>query len=673
MGLFKMIFKYLIGVVGIILISCSPVLFNNDFRLNVSSYFQSVSIVIQKLVTPSEWIFHHRLNYQYVEKPLLSYIMDNYLYSMTILFSALIIALFAGLILALSTFGLPRILNRTIHAGLNSLEALPDILFIFSLQMFVVWFYNSFDILLFRFAYLGEEKLYLSPVLSLCILPAVLFFRTFLLLLEEEWGKDYVILARSKGFGRSYILLCHCLRNIKVNLIIQSKPILWFTLSSLLVVEYLHNIYGIVRLIFFDTRPFIITVALILIFTPFYFLYFLLDLILKNDLREINEKARITMMKNAKVFDIDRWSLLKLSRKCFSFSLRAGREGLYLLKNPNFIAGVGYILGMLIISSIYSFINGGSSVESIGIFKGENGNYHAPPHSPGDGELIFGSNLNGYPIVTMLVVGAKYTILATLLIAMVRVVLGYLLTIPYVFWLGERSKKVISELADGMQFLPLTLVAYLLLVDVVIFEEEKRILAESLLVPNVILEVVILTVFAVPVLLNTLGKESDAMLNREYVQAAMLLGASRSRIFLTHMTSHLLPKMILLLGQQMIQVLQVLLHLGVLSIFLGGTIRGNREGASQSLLFEWTSLFETMRVGIMTERYWLILPVLSLYILLILSIQAIIKSLIDSQQQKIGVFTSRKIKRFNRPIQGDQANTCEDEELFTFTSPKHLS
>ncbi|CDQ21259.1 ABC transporter permease subunit [Halobacillus karajensis] len=663
MRIFNIIFNYLLGVIGIILISSVPALFNNNFQWNISNYLGSVWSVIQTLFTPSEWFFHYRHNYLIVEKPLFSYIFDNYFYSMTILFSALTIALIVGMILALSTFGLPQKWKRAIHTILNSLEALPDILFIFFLQMFVVWFYNSFNILLFKFAYLGEGKIYLSPVLSLSILPTILFFRTFLLLLEEEWGKDYVVLARSKGFGKTYILIRHCLRNIKVNLIIQSKPILWFTLSSLLVVEYLHNIYGIVHLIFFDTRPFIITVALLLIFTPFYILYFLLDWVLKTDLKEISKQIPITMMKNAKVFDTHRWPQVN-----FSLWVKLWREWLQLLKNPKFLMGMGYITGILGVSIIYSFIYD-LPVESIGIFQDEDGNYHAPPHPPGEGQLIFGSNLNGYPIMTMLVLGAKYTILVTMFIALVRVGLGYLLTISYVFWLGKRSKKVISELANGMQFLPLTLVGYLLLVDVVIFEEDQRILAESLIVPNMILEVVILIVFAIPVLLNTLGKESDEMLKKEFIQSAMLLGASRSRIFFKHITLHLLPKVTLLLGQQMIQVLQVLLHLGVLSIFLGGTIRGNREGASQSLLYDWTSLFETMRVGVMTERYWLIVPVLVLYILLILSIQAIMKSLIDHQQRKIGIYSTKKRNPSVNSMQG--VNSCKNKEMFTLPPKKY--
>ncbi|MYL73113.1 ABC transporter permease subunit [Halobacillus litoralis] len=654
----KFCIKYLFGVIGIILISCISVIFSNGFNWNLTLYFQSVAHVIKQILTPSEWVFQHRLNYQYLEKPLFSYISDNYLYSMTILFYALAIAIVVGLVLAISTFGLPRKISRSIHTVLNSLEALPDILFIFLLQMFVVWFFKSFDLLLFRFVYLGEEKIYLSPILSLCILPTVLFYRTCLLLLEEEWRKDYVTLAKSKGLGNTTILVKHCLSNIKRNLIIQSKPILWLTLSSLLVIEYLHNFYGIVRLIFFDTRPFIMAVSLILIFTPFYFIYSLLDWLVGEETKT-GTLSPPSMLKNAEVLHLQKFSLKGFMERLISVWSALVKQLLLLLKSPKFLVGLGYIILMLGISILYN-----TPVENAGLVEDAKGNIQAPPHSWGEGKLIFGSNLNGYPVLQMLIVGAKYTILLTLLVALARVVIGYILSIPYIFWLGSRSKKVINGLADGMQFLPMTLIAYVLLVDIVIFEEHQKQLAESLMVPNIVLELTILTVFALPVLLNVIGQESDEILKKEYTQAAMLLGASKGRIFFKHMTPHLVPRLFLLLGQQMIQVLQVLLHLGVLSIFLGGTIRGNREGASQSLIYEWTSLFETMRIGIMTERYWLIIPVLVLYVLLILSIQAVVKSLIENQQRKIGIHLKPKVKKsmeFN-----EEGKSHIDKEMFSF-------
>lgn len=631
--------KYLVSVIGIILLSCVPVLFKHGDRFDFLYYLQTVWGVIRKIGSPSEWVFQHRVGTQYLEKPLFSYIFDNYLYSMTILFSALLIAIIFGMVIALFSMGLPQKWKRGIHSSLNSLEAMPDILFLFLLQMLVVWYFKAFDVLLFSFVYLGEEKIYLSPILSLCILPMVLFFRLFLLLLEEEWAKDYVQLARSKGFSKTYILLKHCLRNIKTSFVIQSKPIVWFTLSSLLVIEYLHNIYGIVQLIFFDTRPFILAVALILIFNPFFLIYTFLEGIIKVE--PVSQVRPPKMLIAANTFSRRDGKQTFKMELLFNSIKRMVSAFTDISRKPTFLLGFGYIIGITVLSISYT-VSAEVPVEPYGIYQDDTGEYQTPPHRPDDGILWLGSNLDGYPIWTMLVTGAKYTVGVVLFISFVRILSGYLFAFPYVFWFGERTKKIINHLADGMQFLPLSLVTYLLLIDRIRFHGNERMAAENLMLPNFILEVVILIVFSIPVILHTIGKESDEMVKKEFIQASILLGASKSKIFFKHITLHLIPRLIHLFAQQMIQVLQVLMHLGVLGIFLGGTIIGNREGASQSLLYEWTSMFETMRIGIMTERYWLILPVLVAYVLLIFSIQTIRNRLIEHQQRAIGLHENKK-------------------------------
>ncbi len=657
----KLVSQYLLGVIGIILISSIPALFQKRYNFDPFTYFQSVGEVVYKIFTPSEWSFRLYLNYDYVERPLFAYVYDHYTYSMTILFSALFIALIVSFLLALSTFHLPSKPRKVIHRLLNGLEAFPDILFIFMLQMLVVWFYKYSGILLFEFVYLGEEKIYLSPILSLCILPTVLFYKVILLLFEEEWSKDYVQLAKSRGFSSMYILLQHCVRNIKRNLVIQSKPIIWATLSSLLVVEYLHNFYGIVRLIFFDSRPFTITVALVMIFTPFYIIFQFLEWSLKmNQSSPFENNERL--LRGKKLFSgisfSRRVTIDKVSSQIYSFW-----EGwLKLLRKPKFVLGMLYIGGLAAASLVYSYFKD-PNVERVGVFQDESGAYHAPPHPPG--VLFLGSDTYGYPIFEMLASGAKYTILFSLLIALLRVLFGYILTIPYMFWLGERSRNAISKVADGMQFLPLSLIAYVLLVNVVLFDEDRRAMAESLIIPNVILEVIVLVVFVIPVTLNIIGRESNALLKSEYIQSSLLLGASKTRIFFSHISISLLPKIVYLLGQQMIQVLQVFVHLGVFGIFLGGGLKGQPD---QSLIYEWTALFENMRIGIMTGQYWLIIPVLTLYILLILSIQAITRSVIEVQQRKIGIVSERP-KKWKKNSAGSDGRPSEDitnKTHFTF-------
>ncbi|MBB6451793.1 peptide/nickel transport system permease protein [Salirhabdus euzebyi] len=642
----KLLTHYLLGIIGIVFVSCVIVFFENGMNFNIGDYFKNILSVFQSLLNPSDWYFQKLIGYQLVDTPIISYVADNYTYSMTILFSSLLIALFVGGALAFFTSILPVKWKSFIHRLLNSLEALPDILFIFLLQLLVIWFYKQWGYLLFQFVTLGSEKVYLSPILSLSILPTVLFYKVILLLLEEEWSKEYVPLAKSKGFSKGYILFHHCLRNIKTKLYIQSKPIVWATLSSLLVVEYLHNFYGIIRFVFFDTRPFIIAFTLILIFTPFFILYHLLNYLFKLDSQDrIVDNAQSFRQIRLFSFQFSKSTPTSIFKKTLGVMKKWIRSFLTLCKNIKFLLGFLFIFGLSVFSILYSTFKD-EPIKRMKILEDEDGKLHGPSFSPSQ-MLPLGSDSYGYSILDMLIVGAKYTILLSALIALLRVLFGYVLTIPYMFWLGERSKKAINKIADGMQFLPLSLLAYVLLLPIIGFSE--RTVGQTFIFQNLVVEVIILTVVVIPVLLNTIGSESNQLINSEYVQAAIVTGSSRSSIFFKHITPHLLPKMAFLFGQQMMQVLQIFIHLSVFQIFLGGTLR--ESFPPRSFTNEWTSLFVYLRESIVTGQFWIILPPLFLYILLIYSIQAIVRAIIEEQQRKIGVhYGTDNRKRRKREI-----------------------
>ncbi|WP_409253312.1 ABC transporter permease subunit [Bacillus sp. SCS-153A] len=560
----------LFGLIGIILVSCIPTFFENGGNLNFQLYFQNVWSVIQAIITPSEWSFRKQVTIgNYREMPLFEYIFNDYVYSMTILLSSLLIAVVMGAILALSMFFLPR--KTILHRTLNSLEAIPDLVYIFALQLLVVWFFKKFGVLIFDFVYLGEERIYLAPIISLSILPTILFFKVILLLLEEEWNREYVQLAKSKGMNKFYILIHHCVRNIKKNLIIQSKPVVWATISSLLVVEYLYNFYGVVRLVLFDNRPFIIAVALALLFVPFFLFYSIIQVVFKIEEKQLQFSENEILFKRIRLFswDTSQLSGRKLLNRSLSFSKNVFSAFLQLLRRPKFLLGFIFIFGFVIISVAHPYIKD-VPIERVGVYVDESGEYQAPPHPPG--KTLLGTDTYGYSFFDILITGAKYTILVSGLIALMRVLSGYILTIPYIFLFEKKTKFIISKIADGMQFIPLTLIAYILLVKVVIFLERDKQLAESLILENALLEIGILIIFVIPIMLNTLGNEADLILKKDFIQSAIALGGSKTHIFMKHITPHLLPRMIFLFGQQMILVLQVLMHLGVFKIFFGGAI-----------------------------------------------------------------------------------------------------
>lgn len=92
-----------------------------------------------------------------------------------------------------------------------------------------------------------------------------------ILYIVEEFGKDYVTLAQSKGFSFSYILNIHVLRNIAERMFITSKTMIWTILSSLVITEKLFNMNALIELMLSGRDQFII--GCMLIFIPVFILY----------------------------------------------------------------------------------------------------------------------------------------------------------------------------------------------------------------------------------------------------------------------------------------------------------------------------------------------------------------------------------------------------------------
>jgi ABC-type dipeptide/oligopeptide/nickel transport system permease component len=116
-----------------------------------------------------------------------------------------------------------------------------------------------------------REKAILLPVI--CMAVPISFYITKVLIhyIEEEMEKNYIVLAKSKGFSFVYILNKHVLRNIVEGMLGTSKTVIWSMLSTLLVVDYLFNMNGLLRMM--ATTPDAFIVGCMMIFIPFFILY----------------------------------------------------------------------------------------------------------------------------------------------------------------------------------------------------------------------------------------------------------------------------------------------------------------------------------------------------------------------------------------------------------------
>ncbi|WP_180955154.1 ABC transporter permease [Peribacillus deserti] len=653
MRFLKIIFYYMLGVLGITFISVIPSVIQSKGIYNVFAYVKGYFLFAAEFIRLENWV------YMYKEQhfPLLDYLREPFVYSAQIFLSAMAIGFAAALILTILTHFLPNVIIVPIKRLLSILETVPDLMFAFMLQLFVVYMFKKIDVELFKFTALGEEKIYFAPILTLSILPMISLYRLFLLLVEEEFLKNYTEFALSKGIGKMRILLVHIFRNIFTSIYYHSKIIIWGGLSSLFIVETLFNMRGITAFIAQDFRPIVIAVSLLLIFTPFFIIYQGASLFIKQEESSIEWR-----LFKEDIASIRKWKLWR--------RLRQGGSILFIhLKNPKFFIGFTFIAGLLLYSVFY-YLLADVPIKNLTFVKDAQGKIvSAPPH-PLSSQMLLGSDRYGNSILDLIIVGARYTLFFGILIAVLRVAGGFMFAVRYAFMLKDHTRMLIEKIVDSIHFLPLSLIAYLLLRPI-LWGKGFGIWVYSF-TERITLEVLILTILVVPLTAVLIGNEMRQISKETFVLSAKTLGGDDKHILWTHIFPHLAPRLFILFGQQFIQVMLIFVHLGLFQLFLGGTIISDSilPDPPSTSTYEWSGMIGSTREAFLSGKYWIILPTLGAFMLSIFAMQLMIQGIKEVQQRKVGVLVPKLLKRRKKSINARKTLSLEEESFSLVHSKK---
>ncbi|AUD14545.1 MULTISPECIES: ABC transporter permease subunit [unclassified Planococcus (in: firmicutes)] len=620
--LWTILTKFIFGVIGIILISAAPALFNGASFLDFRSYVEALQMIFSGFTTASEWTLNYSnpSSLETIPVSFEKFLSGPYLYSMSIFLMALALAFVSAFILSFAVLLSKGALKRSMLEIIKVLQSFPDFAYIFLIQIGVIAIFQQTGFLLLSFYSLGGEEIYLAPVVCLSVVPAVLFLKLFILLYEEEQRYPYVELARSKGLSRFEVLWKHCTSNVLKSAFYQSKSIVWLALSALLIIEYLFGIEGILYYLRNDLSPKGIAFILLTVFMPFFVFYAVVELWLGK--YEIERNAVFGKF-NLRLFDLNeiRASLRSLFTKRQSASMRTASY-----KNPRIFIPAFIVLGLLTASILYGVFTGDAIAQTNYVYDEEGSIESSAPHSP-SAEILFGTDPYGYSIAQQLVVGMKYTIVLSLLIASLRIVFGYLFGMVYTFFFTDRLRHFVNSIAEGMHFLPLTLITYILLLPVLIsFGQWELSLAERL-----IFQVLIMSLVVFPITMSSIGNEMNETLKKDYVISSVLMGGSMSWILSKHIQPELWPKLLLMWVQHIIQVLQMFVHLGILNIFVGGAVAQSDSPRLVPEIYELSGMIAISREVFSTNQFWMILPPLAVFMILIYCFITIAEGLTQKQ------------------------------------------
>lgn len=647
--------KYLLGLVGIVLISCASVLFSPSHLFDFQLFFQQCWEVLAALLEPAEWHLNYYVpgSFETVDVSFLKYLNGPYLYSMPILIASLLTALFLSFGLAILVMLAKGHVKPLVLQSTKVLESFPDFSYIFLIQIIVVQVYAVTGFLVLDFYSLGNDLVYLAPILCLSVLPTLLFFKLFVLLFETEWKQPYVDLAKAKGLGNIEILLKHCTSNVLKSLFFQSKSIVWLTLSTLLIVEHLFGINGILFYLRSDFTPKGITFILITIFTPFFLIYAIVELLINQERIERNavfEKFNLPFLDATQLRSLISlfFKKKKVKRQTPFKKFKTALYTRLKITVPFFI-----VSGLFLISFFYFVFFNDHVGQTQYLYADDGGILSGAPHSPSS-EILFGTDPYGYSIFDQLLVGIKYTIAITLIIATIRVAAGYVFGFIYVFYLNNKIRKAILSIADGMHFLPLSLLVYVLLVPILINQGEWT----TTLTERLGMQVLIMSLIVLPITMSSIGNEMNETLKKDYVQSSVLMGGSLMWILVKHINPQLWPKLVLNWTQHVVQVLQMFVHLGILSIFVGGALYQVDSPRLVQEIYELSGMIAISREAFVTQQFWMILPPIFVFMLLIYCFNTIAEGLTQEKllpalvqkrtSEKVSKSSSTKTERFTR-------------------------
>ncbi len=386
-----------------------------------------------------------------------------------------------------------------------------------------------------------------------------------------------------------------------------------------------------------------------MLFTPFYFFFELVDIWLKEEpihtyeLRKTPwwEKWRgryladwIKRSMGNIVYSIKNLKIRKVNplRPFITLLILFGSH----MKNWKFALGSLFFI-ITIGYSVYYSVTTDNHVDQVRLHYAEDGVtlISKMPHAPTE-PFLLGSDRRGFDLFDQIVIGAKYTLVFALLIALLRVMGGLLFGIIYAFHLKPRVQHWLGKMIDSIHFLPLSLVAYILLAPILMPTMAGYTYSFT---ERILLEIVILTILVVPLTTVLLGKEIKRVLDYEFIASAKILGGSRFHLFWRHILPHLGPRLTILFGTQFIQVLLIFIHLGVFDFFFGGTEISFFPGGDppSSITYEWSGLVGQIgRTAIRGGMYWF-LWILVAFMLAIFAMQLIIQGVKEVQQVKVGV------------------------------------
>jgi peptide/nickel transport system permease protein len=293
----------------------------------------------------------------------------------------------------------------------------------------------------------------------------------------------------------------------------------------------------------------------------------------------------------------------------------------FLLKRKRFLFSAIFLIVLFTGSILNTLLNDGQ-IRQIRFHADEKGNIvNRPPYAPFT-EYVLGSDPFGYDLVHMMVEGAKWTIGITIAIVILRMFFSIIVA-SFIYPLNNRIYNCIKTIFEPFSVVPQTIIAYFILFSVLWMPLDGFHTPFWL---RASFQVFILVALAIPSLTIHISGEMRHVEKEDFIEVSRTLGSSKRYIFFKHIIPHVYEKWIISFGQQFIQTLQLLAHLGFMKLFFGGTHYPDDDTPPRTISYEWSGVIGGDISYLYSQQPWIILVPIGFFIVTAISVALINQS-----------------------------------------------
>ena len=201
--------------------------------------------------------------------------------------------------------------------------------------------------------------------------------------------------------------------------------------------------------------------------------------------------------------------------------------------------------------------------------------------------------------------------------------------------MSEKYNRYFAGFSNAFHYMPVVIICYLLLNGVLMGVGTPPVFPNSFIV-RVLFELTILILVALPATSMLIGNDVRVILSNEYIASSGLLGGNRRHILKKHVWLHMKPKLGIYLVEQIVQVLILLCHLGLINLFFGGTTTVKLRGVDiyLSISNEWSGLIGKSYNKLIVSP-WMALVPLVMFAITILAFNLILEGLKNPDSRRI--------------------------------------